>query len=76
MRKLLKEGFCGTIAKIDYNNPSAGRLSSMGLTPNTRVCIVKNAPLGDPVILSVRNYKLAIRKKDLEAITFKDIEDN
>lgn len=76
MIKLLKAGFCATIAKIDYDNPSAGRLSSMGLTPDTRVCIIKNAPLGDPVILSVRNYKLAIRKKDLEAITFKDIEDS
>jgi DtxR family Mn-dependent transcriptional regulator len=34
----------------------------MGLTPGTKICAVKVAPLGGPVELSVRGSKLAIGK--------------
>ena len=69
-----KTGFCAKITSVDNNNPSSKKLAYMGLTPDTQMCIVKTAPLGDPVIIKVRNYLIAIRKKDLEALQFDDTE--
>jgi ferrous iron transport protein A len=36
----------------------------MGITPGIEVSVVKVAPLGDPVELSVRGYELSIRKDE------------
>ena len=45
------------------------RLLDMGLIPGTKVKIVKIAPLGDPIELSIRGYDLSIRKDDAKNIT-------
>jgi DtxR family Mn-dependent transcriptional regulator len=34
----------------------------MGLTPGTKICVVRVAPLGGPVEVSVRSSKLALGK--------------
>lgn len=44
------------------------RLLDMGLIPKTKVKIVKTAPLGDPIELSVRGYALSLRKADAHNI--------
>lgn len=44
------------------------RLLEMGLTPKTKVTILKVAPLGDPLELSLRGYSLTLRKEDAELI--------
>jgi ferrous iron transport protein A len=69
-----KTGFCAKITSVDNNNPASKKLVYMGLTPDTQLSIVKTAPLGDPVIVKVRNYFLAIRKKDLLALAFEDVK--
>jgi ferrous iron transport protein A len=38
------------------------RLLEMGLTPGTAVRMVGTAPLGDPLELEVRGYRLSVRK--------------
>ena len=40
------------------------RLLDMGITPDTKVKILRTAPLGDPVELIVRGYSLTLRKSD------------
>lgn len=75
MADKFKLGFSAKIASIDDTNPASKRLFNMGLTPDTQLCIVNIAPLGDPIIIKVRNYNLAIRKKDLAAISFKDVKE-
>lgn len=45
------------------------RLLDMGLIPGTTVTVVKIAPLGDPIELSLRGYALSIRKDDASKIT-------
>jgi Fe2+ transport system protein FeoA len=40
------------------------RLLEMGLVPGTRVTVQREAPLGDPMELRVRNYALSIRRAD------------
>ena len=71
----LKLGFSAKVASLDDTNPASRKLFNMGLTPDTELSVVNIAPLGDPIIIKVRNYKLAIRKKDLAAISFKDISE-
>ena len=40
----------------------------MGLIPGEEVTLVKFAPMGDPMELTVRNYELSVRKADAEMI--------
>lgn len=43
-------------------------LLDMGLIPKTRVTLLRTAPMGDPLQLSLRGYELSIRKDDAARI--------
>ncbi|MBE6885214.1 MAG: ferrous iron transport protein A [Ruminococcaceae bacterium] len=57
------------ILAIDGDNPLRRRLLDMGLTPGTTVTMLRTAPLGDPLALSLRGYKLALRRADAACIS-------
>ena len=44
------------------------RLVDMGLTPGTAVKLVKVAPMGDPLEVSLRGYELSLRREDAAQI--------
>jgi ferrous iron transport protein A len=44
------------------------RLLAMGLTPGTEFTIDRFAPMGDPMIISIRGYKLSIRSDELRVL--------
>jgi ferrous iron transport protein A len=44
------------------------RLLAMGLTPGTEFIIDRFAPLGDPIIISIRGYKLSLRSDELRVL--------
>lgn len=44
------------------------RIMDMGLTKGVEVHVVKVAPLGDPIQLTVRGYELSIRKQEAENV--------
>ena len=44
------------------------RLVDMGLTPGTAVRLVKVAPMGDPLEVSLRGYELSLRREDAAQI--------
>ncbi len=46
----------------------ANRLLEMGLTPGTELTVVGTAPLGDPLELEVRGYRLSIRRSEAARI--------
>jgi ferrous iron transport protein A len=52
--------------------PDAGRvprrLAELGLVAGTRVSIVRRGPLGDPVELELRGYRLCVRRRDLAGL--------
>jgi DtxR family Mn-dependent transcriptional regulator len=56
----LKEGQRGKISFIRGGHNVLQRLLDMGLTPGTRITVVKIAPLEGPVELLVRSSKLAL----------------
>ncbi len=40
------------------------RLMEMGLVPGTEVILVGQAPLGDPLELELRGYRLSVRRSE------------
>ena len=46
----------------------------MGLTPGTRLNVVKRAPMGDPIEIQIRGYALTLRKSDAADIEVKLLE--
>ncbi len=54
-------------ASKDYRN----KLLAMGLTKGTVVTLTKIAPLGDPVEIQVRGFKLSLRKDEVGVLQVK-----
>ena len=48
----------------DYRN----RLLSMGLVPGTEFELLRRAPLGDPVEIAVRGFRLSLRRAEAAAM--------
>jgi len=67
----LKVGARGTVARIDGTDEISLRLLEMGLTPGTELAIIGVAPLGDPLELDIRGYRLSIRRAEAARV---DIE--
>lgn len=44
------------------------RLMDMGVTPGVSIEVTGKAPLGDPIEVSLRGYKLTLRKEEADAI--------
>lgn len=44
------------------------QLMRMGILPNTRIRITRVAPLGDPMELTVRGYRLTLRRAEAAVI--------
>lgn len=63
----------GVIRSLEGQRLQRMKLLDMGLTPGTRVCIKKIAPMGDPVELSVRSYTLTLRKAEAALIAVEPV---
>jgi ferrous iron transport protein A len=44
------------------------KLLAMGLTPGTEFSVTRVAPLGDPVEIQVRGFRLSLRKDEAAAV--------
>lgn len=64
----LKLGEKGIINRIHGDSKLAKRLSALGCIEGTEIELKRIAPLGDPLVLSLRGFDLAIRKKDAKNI--------
>lgn len=64
----LKPGTQAVIKKINLSGSLKRRLMDMGVVPNEIIVIEKIAPLGDPIEINIKNYKLSIRKSEAEKI--------
>lgn len=62
-------GRSGRITGVSGAPDVRRRLLEMGLTPGTRVKVVRFAPLGDPMDVEVRGYHLSLRKQEARQIT-------
>ena len=44
------------------------RLMEMGLVPGTKIRVVGVAPLGDPLEIELRSYRLSLRRSEAERV--------
>ena len=65
---LLTPGGSGVIKAVGGEGALRHRLLDMGLTPKTAVRVEKVAPMGDPMELVLRGYRLTLRKEDARKI--------
>ncbi len=70
--KELTPGKSGVITELGGTGALRQHFLDMGLIPGTRITVVKYAPMGDPMELMVRDYKLTLRKADAEKILISD----
>ena len=64
----LKPGEKGTITAIGAIGPLKRRLMDMGILAGVEIKVLKVAPLGDPIEVTIKSYNLSLRKKEAEGI--------
>ena len=62
-------GNSSRVADVAGDDAVALRLLEMGLTPGVAVRMVGWAPLGDPLELEVRGYRLSLRRSEAARVS-------
>ncbi|OHB35972.1 MAG: iron transporter FeoA [Planctomycetes bacterium GWA2_39_15] len=65
---MLKPGEKGKIRDIVMGGSLKRRLMDMGVLIGEEVKVLKKAPFGDPIEVTIKNYNLSLRKKEAEII--------
>lgn len=67
----LSEAKPGMLVRIEGIEASElkTRLMSMGLVKGTKVKVLRTGPMGDPLAVLVRSFKMAVRLSDAEKIS-------
>lgn len=60
-----------TVLKLTGTGAIKRRIMDMGITKGVEIQVIRLAPLGDPIEITVRGYELSIRKADAEMIEVK-----
>jgi ferrous iron transport protein A len=64
----LKPGETAKITAIGSIGPLRRRLMDMGVLVGVEVKVLKVAPMGDPIEVSIKSYNLSLRKNEAEGI--------
>lgn len=67
----LKPGQKASICNISGNEKLVKRLLALGCIEGTEVALKSFAPFGDPIVINLRGFNLAIRKNDAKNILVK-----
>ncbi len=60
----LPVGARARVSLVSGSDDLSMRLLEMGLTPGVEVAVVGMAPLGDPLELELRGYRLSVRRSE------------
>jgi ferrous iron transport protein A len=71
---MLQPGQRGRITKIGAIGPMKRRLMDMGVLQGEEVKVEKIAPLGDPIEIIVKSYRLSLRKREAAGIAVEVME--
>lgn len=61
-------GTTAVVRELSKLGPASIRLREMGLLAGTKIVLVRAAPLGDPLEITVRGYHLTLRKTEADQI--------
>lgn len=64
----LPTGHHAVVESLPHGAPGLTRLRELGVLPGTRIQLVRRAPLGDPIEISVRGSLLSLRKEEADQI--------
>ena len=71
----LRVGQKARVRQIVGTNEISMRLLEMGLTPGVDVRLLGTAPLGDPLELELRGYRLSVRKSEAALVEIEILPD-
>ena len=71
----VRVGQSAKVLKLNGTGPVKRRIMDMGITKGQVIHVIRVAPLGDPMEITVRNYELSVRKADAEMIEVELIEE-
>ena len=52
----------------EHTRVTRGRLADLGFVAGTEVKVIRRAPLGDPIEIELRGYRLCLRSADLAGL--------
>ena len=67
----LADLFAGNLAivtDVTVTDPASQRLLELGVTPGVRLRVVGTAPLGDPLEIELRGYRLSVRRSEAAVV--------
>ena len=64
----IKIGGTARVVKVHGEGAVRRRIMDMGITRGVEIKVIKVAPLGDPLEITVRGYELSLRKADAAMI--------
>jgi len=64
----IKPGQEWRVGKVSIDGVTAQRLLDMGFIPQTRIKVIRNAPLVDPVELLLRGYHVSVRHSEARGV--------
>ena len=67
----LPSGVRGVVMSVNVESGLRKRLLEMGVTPGVLIAVERVAPLGDPIAVEVRGYRLSMRKAEAAHIRVK-----
>lgn len=67
----IEVGEQAVIESIDGDDEVAVRILEMGMTPGAQTKIVGTAPLGDPIEVEVRSYRLSLRRSEAKRVVIR-----
>ena len=69
----LSVGARGRVVRVSQLDEISARLMEMGLTPGVDVQVLGTAPLGDPIELSLRGYRLSVRRSEAARVEVEEM---
>lgn len=68
----IREGSRIRVRDVDFRHPSARKLKDMGIGKGCSLEVERLSPFGDPCIVRVKGYSLAVRRRDFEALDLEE----
>lgn len=70
----VRPGMTVRVVSVLEETPEIRRLQELGLTPGTVIHVVRAAPLGDPIEIALRGYRLCLRRAEAASFILEPTE--
>ncbi|HLN28458.1 MAG TPA: ferrous iron transport protein A [Gemmataceae bacterium] len=70
----LQTGQCASIESVDGSDGIVQRLLEMGLLEGEEITVLGFAPLGDPMEIRLRDYRLSLRRSEAARVGVRVID--